>query len=69
MTRAALDRFQMVNALIWAATVLGSAVVVKATDEFGYLLALLVAGSLASWAATWRLLVQPAVAPHDRPPW
>lgn len=55
-TAGAFVRFQMVNALIWAAAVLGAAVVTKASDEFIYLLLVLVTGSTCSWAAIWRLL-------------
>ena len=64
LTAASLARFQIVNALIWAAAIMGAAVVVRATDEFIYLLLVLVAGSTCSWAAIWRLLehgVSPAV--------
>ncbi|WP_380163414.1 hypothetical protein [Jannaschia sp. R86511] len=56
LTAASPARFQIVNALIWAATIVGAAVVVKATDEFIYLLVVLVAGSACSWTSIWRLM-------------
>lgn len=57
-TGKTLARFQLVNALIWAVTILGVAVVVKASDSFTYLLLVLVAGSASSWYAIWVLLVR-----------
>lgn len=54
--RHSTARFQIVNALIWAATVMGSAVVVKASDELTYLLLVLLSGSICSSTAVLRLL-------------
>ena len=54
-TRTAFARFQIINALVWAATIMGAAVVSKASDEFIYLLLVLTAGSTCSWATIWRL--------------
>ncbi len=44
-------RLQISNALIWAMTILGAAVAVKAFDAFTYLLRMLLIGWLCSWAA------------------
>lgn len=50
-----LERLQLVNALVWGLTVLGVAVVGKASEDFIYVLLVLSTGSLASWAAIWSL--------------
>ena len=41
-------RLMMVNAIVWAATMLACAVVARASDQFSYLLLVLIAGAALS---------------------
>jgi hypothetical protein len=50
-TTNAFGWLQIVNALVWAVTILGAAVVAKASDNFIYVLFVLLFGSSMSWAA------------------
>jgi hypothetical protein len=44
---------QIANALVWAATIIGVAVVAKASDNFVYVLLVLLVGSSMSWTAIY----------------
>lgn len=46
----AFDRVILLNAMVWAATIFVSAVVAKASDQFLYVLIVLVNGALLSSA-------------------
>lgn len=48
-------RLQVVNALIWAFTILGSAIAVKASENVVYLLLVLINGSVSAWLAVYQL--------------
>jgi hypothetical protein len=48
-------RLQVVNALIWALTILAAAITVKASESVVYLLLVLLTGSVSSWLAVYQL--------------
>ena len=50
-TNKAFGWLQIANALVWAATILAVAVVAKASDNFIYVLLVLLTGSSMSWTA------------------
>jgi hypothetical protein len=48
-------RLQVVNALIWALTILAAAIAEKASENVVYLLLVLLIGSASSWLAVYQL--------------
>jgi len=52
-TNNAFGWLQIVNALVWAATMVAIAVVAKASDNFIYVLLVLIVGGSMSWMAIY----------------